>query len=120
VTYDGGTGPAGGTSGGIQITGQVIDGATRQPLSGGVFGILQPGITCNQFFSGSQLDLSLVVASAETNNGGFFTLTGVPRGATYTAFFMYGSTTPVCEDSWLEVPSDAVDSDLGVIEISAN
>ncbi len=121
ITYDGGAGSAGGTgSGGIQITGQMVDGATRQPLAGGVFGILQPGVTCSRFFASSQLDLSLVVASAETNNAGVFTLTGVPRGATYTAFFLYGSQTPVCEDSWLEVPVDAVDSDLGVIEVSTN
>jgi hypothetical protein len=71
-------------------------------------------------FGSSKLDLSKVVASSETNSQGRFTLVDVPVGQTYSAFFLYQSRDPICEDAWLDVPSDAVDSDLGEITISAN
>ncbi|GAB4470043.1 MAG: hypothetical protein Kow00124_05830 [Anaerolineae bacterium] len=119
VGYDGGVagGPAGGAAGGIVITGQAIEAATRQPLAGGTFGLLQPGTTCGQFFGSSSPDLSRVAASAETNTRGIFTLLGVPVGQVYSAFFVYGDRF-ICEDSWLDVPADATDSDLGVIEMA--
>jgi S1-C subfamily serine protease len=114
----GGTGGGGSTTGGITITGQVVDGATGNPLSGGSFGILQAGTTCSSFFGTRDLDLSLVLVADVTNSQGFFTLVGVPRGEFYTVFFVFEGLDPICEDDWLEVPSDAVDSDLGVIEIT--
>lgn len=115
VNYDSGAAAAGG----IVITGRAIDGATGRPLAGGVFGILRPDVSCARFFSGAELDLRLVTAYSETNNAGYFRLDGVPRGATYAAFFVYGANR-VCEDGWLEVPSDAIDTDLGDIEMSFN
>jgi S1-C subfamily serine protease len=114
----GGTGGGGSTAGGITITGQVVDGATGGALPGGSFGILQAGLTCNDFFGSRDLDLSMVLVADVTNSQGFFTLNGVPRGEFYTVFFVLEGIDPICEDSWLEVPSDAVDSDLGVIEIT--
>ncbi len=115
VNYDGGTAAVGG----VVITGRAIDGATGRPLAGGVFGILRPDVTCARFFSGATLDLRLVAAYSETNNAGYFRLDGVPRGATYPAFFVYGANR-ICEDGWLEVPPDAIDTDLGDIEMSFN
>lgn len=122
VSYDGGAaGGAGGgaAAGGIVISGRAVDGATGRGLAGGVFGILRPDVTCAQFFNSAQLDLNMVVSSGETNSQGYFRLTGVPRGATYPAFFVFGSNR-VCENGWLEVPTDAVDTDLGDIEMSFN
>jgi hypothetical protein len=43
----------------------------------------------------------------------------VPRGADYTTFFIYG-TGYICENNWLSVPADAIDSDLGEIEMALN
>jgi hypothetical protein len=122
VSFDGGT-ASGGTGdgksgGGISISGQVIDGNTGRPLGGGVFGVLVPGVTCTAFFSSPTLDNSQVMAATETNSAGYFTLTGVPKGNTYSAFFLYEGIEPICEDNWLDVPSDAVDSDIGQIEIT--
>ncbi len=118
MTYDGGSaGSAGG--GGITITGRAVDGATGQPLSGGVFGVLNPKVSCSTFFSGTHLDMTQVVASSETNSTGAFQLDGVPRGATYSAFFIYGSNY-ICENTWLDIPGDAGDSDLGDIKMSFN
>ncbi len=114
VQYD-----SGAAAEGIVITGRAIDGATGRPLAGGVFGILRPDVTCARFFSAAELDLRLVAAYGETNRAGYFRLDGVPRGATYAAFFVYG-TNRVCEDGWLEVPPDAIDTDLGDIEMSFN
>ncbi len=116
LTYDGGRG-GGPSTGEIRITGRAVDGATGQPLGGGVFGILSPNASCAQFFGARELDMSLVVAFGETNSAGYFELGGVPRGATYSAFFVYGNDY-ICEDGWLDVPTDAVDSDLGDIEMS--
>lgn len=113
----GGAGSSGGGTGTIAVTGQAVDANTGSPLPGGQFGILAPGVSCDQFFGASRLDMSLVVAVAESNAKGFFELLGVPRGATYAAYFIYG-TSYVCENDWLDVPADAVDSDLGVIKMS--
>jgi serine protease Do len=120
VTFDGGASPGGNAGGGgIVVTGRAVDANSGAPLSGGVFGILAPNVTCNQFFSSPNLDFNLVLASAETNERGFFELQGVPRGADYTSFFIYGSGY-ICENNWLSVPGDAIDSDLGDIEIALN
>ncbi len=120
INYDGGSSGSGGSKSdsGIQLTGQIVDGGSGQPLAGGTFGVLVSGVSCSQFFGAPQLDLNQVVAAAETNEAGVFSLNGVPRGQVYSAFFIYPGIEPVCEDNWLDVPSDAVDSDLGVIEIS--
>jgi S1-C subfamily serine protease len=116
IQFDAGTGGAT-AGGGITITGQAVDAYNGRPLSGGLFGILQPGATCSQFFAGSAPDMSLVDASAETNSRGIFTLNGVTRGHTYTAFFIHDQGY-ICEENWLEVPADAVDADLGAIEMT--
>lgn len=118
VTYDGGSGAGSvGGAGTITVTGKAVDANTGDPLPGGQFGILGEGVTCNQFFGASKLDMDLVLSFTETNARGIFELLGIPRGASYAAYFIYGSSY-VCENDWLEVPSDAVDSDLGVIEMS--
>ncbi len=118
VQYDAGEGGAA-AGGGITLTGQAVDAYNGQPLSGGLFGILNPGSTCSQFFAGSAPDMSLVAASGETNSRGVFTLNGVPRGNTYTAFFIHDQGY-ICEENWLDVPADAVDADLGSIEMTFN
>ena len=122
VSYDGG-GVAGGgdrsTGTGVRVFGQAVDGNTRTPLPGGVFGILRPGVTCNRFFSASELDLSLVLASAETDGSGYFELNGIPTGASYAAFFIYRSDY-VCENDWLVLSGNATDTDLGVIQMTFN
>src|SRR5574341_193804 len=120
VDYDGGGGGSaagGGTAGTIVVSGQTVDATSGSPLVGGVFGLLTPGVTCSEFFGAANLDMTLVIVSTETDSRGLFSLTGVPRGATYSAFFIYGSSY-VCEDGWLDIPDDAVASDLGVIDIS--
>jgi hypothetical protein len=124
VSFDGGsagsTGDGGGTKGegGISISGQIIDGSTGNPIVGGQFGLLEPGITCAGFFNASTLDTSQIVSASETNSQGYFTLTGVPTGVTYSAYFLHSSLDPICEDGWLEVPSSQGDSDIGPIEIT--
>ncbi len=118
VDYDGGLGGSTASSG-IAITGRAIDGNTGRPLPGGLFGLLRPDVTCGAFFGGRELNMSLVVASGETDSSGVFRLSGVPRGATYPAFFIFGNNY-ICENSWLEVPPDSADTDLGTIEMSFN
>lgn len=118
ISYDGGSGA--GSTGGvgtIRVTGRAVDANTGNPLSGGQFGVLAEGVTCNQFFGALNLDMSLVISFTETNARGIFELLGIPRGASYAAYFIYGSSY-VCENNWLDVPGDAFDSDLGVIEMS--
>lgn len=116
VNYDGGVGGSSAT-GGITVSGRAIDANTGRPLAGGIFGLLQPGVACSTLFNSIKLDFSLVIASAETDSQGEFVMSGVPRGEFYTAFFIYGDNH-VCENDWLEVPSDATDTDIGEIEMS--
>lgn len=118
ITYDGG-GSAGsvGGAGTISVTGKAVDANTGDPLPGGQFGVLAAGVTCNDFFGAPNLDMSLVIALTDTNARGIFELLGIPRGASYAAYFIYGASY-VCENDWLDVPDDAVDSDLGVIKMS--
>lgn len=120
VNFDNGAasgGTGGGNAGGISITGQVVSGSTGNALSGGQFGLLAPGVTCSQFFNASTWDLSQVVAAAETNSQGYFTLTGVPEGATYSAYFLYAGMDTICEDNWLDIPTGQGNSDIGQITI---
>jgi len=120
LTIDYGEGAGGGSVGGadtIAVTGKAVDANTGDPLPGGQFGVLAEGVTCDQFFGASNLDMSLVLSFTETNARGIFEVPGIPRAASYAAYFIYGSSY-VCENDWLDVPSDAVDSDLGVIEMS--
>ncbi|MGF1507038.1 MAG: serine protease [Anaerolineae bacterium] len=121
VTYDGGSqaGPGGGAAGIISITGRVIDGQTSRPLSGGQFGIIDPAFSCRDLFAGSAKgpNEDIIIAIAETNGQGLFTLVGVPENNFYSVFFIFGNDY-VCTDDWLEVPPDAIDSDLGDIPVS--
>jgi S1-C subfamily serine protease len=117
ATYDGSGDRAGASGAGVTITGRAVDHNTRRGIAGGVFGVLTAGVTCGQFFGGSDLNLTLVSALDETDNGGYFELVGVPVDGLYSAFFIFGSNY-ICEDGWLEVPSDAVDTDLGEIVMS--
>ena len=119
ISYDGG-----GSSGGVQpsgatvrVFGQTLDGNTGNPLVGGVFGVLTPGTNCGTFFGAAELDLTKVVASAETDGKGLFSMAGVPAGQTYNAFFVYGNDY-VCENNWLDIPSNSGDVDLGEITIT--
>ena len=82
----------------------------------GEFGLLYPDVSCGDFFGGAALDLRLVVARATTDSDGGFVVQGVPRGATYPAYFIYRGDY-ICENGWLEVPSDAVDTSLGEIDM---
>ncbi len=119
VTYDSDPVSGGSTAtGGIRVTGQVVNGDTGLPIAGGVFGLLQPGVTCHEFFSGPELNLNQVLATADTNSNGFFELPSIPRGARYTAFFLAGANVRACEDHWLNVPLDAADFDIGVLKVS--
>jgi S1-C subfamily serine protease len=114
VVYDGGEGSA--ATGGVSITGRAINANTGMPLADGVFGLLKPGVTCSDFFGSPDPDLSLVSVSGITDSDGEFELLGVPRGATYAAFFIHGLNY-VCEDAWLEVYPDDIDFDLGELEM---
>ncbi|MBN1311876.1 MAG: trypsin-like peptidase domain-containing protein [Anaerolineae bacterium] len=109
INYDGGEDT-------IIVTGQAVDANTGTPLSGGQFGILAEGVTCNQFFGAPNLDMNLVMAFTESDARGFFELAGVPRGADYATYFIYG-TAFVCENGWLKVPENAIDSDLGIVKM---
>lgn len=116
VTFDGGGG-AGAITDGIAVTGITIDAATGRPIDGATFGILAPGISCETFFGALSLDFGQVIASGETNAKGAFTLNGIPRGAVYSAFILLGNNY-VCENNWLDVPGDAIDTNLGTIDIT--
>ncbi len=116
IDYAGGG--AGGKSVGIAITGRMIDGATGNPISGGRFGLLLPGYTCNDFMSGSSFDMSIVLVEDDTDLRGYFALSGVPTGNDYTAYFVYGGGNYACNDNWVQVDANAGDSDLGEIEIT--
>jgi hypothetical protein len=116
ILYDGGeSGVA--VDEGVTLTGQAVDAYNGRPLSGGLFGVLQPGLTCSQFFAGSSPDMSMVAVVGETNARGNFALNGVPRGQTYTAFFIH-DLGYVCDEDWLVVPADAVDADIGPIPMT--
>jgi hypothetical protein len=116
ATYDGGAKPEAAGEG-VRIIGQTIDANNGKPFVGGVFGLLLPDVTCNTFFSASEMDMKLVVASTETDGKGFFTLVGVPPGTTYSAFFIYDSHY-VCENKWLDVPAGSSDLNIGTIDIT--
>lgn len=115
VDYDGGSTDSGGGSG-IVVSGTAVFSDTGNPIVGGIIGVLDPSTSCDAFFNSPNFDESLLVTEATTNASGVFRLIGVPRGAFYSAFFIVGQDF-VCEDNWLEVPSDGIDTDLGVIEI---
>ena len=105
------------SAGAVNIGGTVIDGNTGRGFERGVFGVLNPGVTCDQFFSGGSLDMGLVTTTATTDSNGFFTLNGVPTDESYTAFFFFGSDH-VCQNNWLNVPAGSGDIDLGTITLS--
>ncbi len=113
VNYNGGTA---GIDNGVVINGTAVSSETGAPIAGGIMGVLDPFTNCDRFFSSSNFDESLLVAEATTNSQGVFRLVGVPRGALYSAFFIVGQEF-VCEDDWLDIPVDGVDTDLGIIDI---
>lgn len=109
VSFDSGVSSGGGDGGGgggaaVSVTGTVINGNTGRPFDAGVFGILNPGVTCDDFFNAPRLDMSKVTANRSTDAQGRFTLTGVPSGQSYAAFFFTGSNH-VCQNGWLNVPA---------------
>lgn len=114
ITYDGSEG--GVVTGGIRITGTAVNANTGMPLEGGTFGLLTPGTSCRAFFGSPDPSLDLIVVSGITDSNGDFELLGVPRGATYTAFFIHGLEY-ACEDDWLEVYPDDRDFDLGILQM---
>lgn len=118
VAYDGGTG--GSASAGITITGHAVGAGTGQPVIPGGFGILRPDITCSAFFGSGDYQEELVVGFAQVDQSGAFQLDGVPTGAVYPAFFLYGDNLEyyVCENGWLQVPEGSGSIDLGTIEIT--
>ena len=113
VNYDSGKSGAGA----VNISGVVIDGTTGQPFVRGVFGILNDGVSCSDFFGGSSLDMSLVINTATTDANGAFLMSGVPTGPTYGAFFFF-ETNNVCQNSWLPIPDGGGDVDIGTITLS--
>jgi len=112
VTYDSGTN----AGDGIVVTGTALHSSTGSPIQGGFIGILEPGTSCDQFFGNANLNESLILTSSESDANGRFRLVGVPRGQTYSTFFIVGRDF-VCEDNWLEVRTDDADFDLGEIDI---
>ncbi|MBN1429250.1 MAG: trypsin-like peptidase domain-containing protein [Anaerolineae bacterium] len=118
ITYDG-SGNTGSTTTAspISVTGQAVGANTGKPLAGGQIGVLASGVSCSQFFGGANLDMSLVISFTETDARGFFDLTGIPRGADYAVYFIYG-TSYACDNDWLTVPENAITiSDLGIIKM---
>jgi S1-C subfamily serine protease len=112
VSFDGGV--AGAAS--VSVRGQAVHANTDRPVTDGVFGILRADATCAQFQRGTVFDLSMVVVRAQTDSQGVFELVGVPTGATYPAFFASGSNV-ICNDGWLNVPSNSGDIDLGTLRL---
>lgn len=115
VDYDGGTSVGLLTTGTAQISGALAD-VFGNPLSGGLFGLLRPGVSCAQFFANPQADLSLVLDYAEADSSGFFNLPEIPRATVYSAFVVYGDDY-VCEDNWLELDDDTSGIDLGLLNV---
>lgn len=113
VNYDGGNA---GQGSGIVVSGTAVFADSGSPISGGIMGVLDPSTNCDTFFNSPNFDESLLVAEALTDSSGVFRLVGLPRGSLYSAFFIVGQDF-VCEDGWLDIPSDGIDTDLGVIEI---
>ena len=113
VNFDGGKA----TASSVNLTGTVINGTTGQPFEGGVFGVLNAGVTCTDFFGGASLNMGLVINTATTDVNGNIILSGVPTGEVYGAFFFFGSDH-VCQNGWLDVPADGGDIDIGTITLS--
>jgi hypothetical protein len=117
VDYDS---SVGGSSGGsaVRVSGTIIDGHTGRAFDRGVFGILNPGVTCDQFFGAASLDMSLVTANVATDSStGNFSLVGVPSGEDYAAFFFTGGDH-VCQNNWLDVPAGGGDVELDPITLA--
>ena len=116
VNFDGSSAEGGPDGQTVRVRGQAVKGNTGQPLPGGIFGLLPPGVTCAEFFEKGEPNMSLALVTDETDNDGFFELTGVPTGATYAGFFIF-KTQQACEDDWLEIPFDSPNIDLGIVEM---
>jgi hypothetical protein len=113
VNFDGGR-----TSvGAISVRGSVLNGNTGRAFDRGVIGLLNPGVTCDDFFGASSLDMSLVASNVSTGGDGSFTLTGVVTGESYATFFFSGSNHQ-CQNGWLNVPDGSGDIQLDPITLA--
>ncbi|NDJ51911.1 MAG: hypothetical protein GYB68_02360 [Chloroflexi bacterium] len=116
VTYDGGA--AGTTPQGARAFGRVVNQANGNLLFGGIFGVLNPGVTCSQFSAaGGGPSSELVAAAGETNAQGFFELLTVPTGQSLAAFFLFDGRR-ICADGFETIPDGSLEWDMGLIEVS--
>jgi len=113
ASYDSGKAAAGAVS----VRGSVIDGNTGRPFERGVFGLLNPGVTCDQFFGGTSLNMGLVTGTGTTDSNGQFVVTGVPTGESYAVFFFFGKDH-VCQNNWLNVDTASKDISLDPITLA--
>jgi len=98
----------------VSITGRLVDSYTRKPVRGGIFIILQEGVTIRDFANNPQE--SMILSYGESDRNGIFVCDYVPAGGYYSVLAYADEYLPVAEDYALEIPADWYDDvDLGDI-----
>lgn len=100
----------------LDVYGRIVDAYTGEPISGAFFIILQPGVTCEEFYN--NMDESMVVSVGETYTDGLFYCYGVPVGNTYSVIVAAENYYPIMVDEGLTIWDDETEPiDLGDISL---
>ncbi|NLX64305.1 MAG: trypsin-like serine protease [Clostridiaceae bacterium] len=98
----------------ISITGRLVDSYTQRPIRGGIFIILEEGVTIREFAYNPQE--WMILAYGESDRNGIFVCDYIPAGASYSVLAYADGYLPIAEDYALEIPADWYDDvDLGDI-----
>jgi len=98
----------------ISISGRLVDSYSLKPIRGGIFVILQEGVTIREFANNPQE--SMILSIGESDRNGIFVCDYIPAGASYSVLAYADGYLPIAEDYALEIPSDWYeDVDLGDI-----
>jgi serine protease Do len=107
-------------SGGVTISGTIIDADTGDPIAGAIFVVLKPGVRAQQFLS--EQDKQMVAAFGQTDRGGAYELRPpLGRDAKYSAVIVAKGYNTLKADDVLTISADTPDQvEIKPIELSSN
>lgn len=100
----------------IDIYGRIVDSYTGAPISDAFFIILQPGVTCDDFYT--YMEESMVASVGETDYDGLFYCYGLPAGNSYSVIVAAENYYPIMVDDALYIWEEETEPvDLGDISL---